>query len=111
MDNTVYTEGIIDSLKTAIRYDVNSGIDRPQPEYIDTALENLKRRFQMINKFSRYQAWTIVHRKHVTIYIPYKKMHEQLPRIMESLKLIRQELECLGNNVSINKIYNMAEFV
>lgn len=111
MDNTVYTEGIIDSLKTAIRYDVNSGIDRPQSEYIDTALENLKRRFQMINKFSRYQAWTIVHRKHVTIHIPYKKMHEQLPRIMESLKLIRQELECLGNNVSINKIYNMAEFV
>ena len=39
-------------------------------------------------------------------YIPYKKLHEQLPKIMESLKIIRQELETFGNNASVIRTYN-----
>lgn len=38
-------------------------------------------------------------------------MNEQLPHIIESLKHIRQELESLGSYVSINKTYNITEFV
>lgn len=183
MDNTVYIKNITEELKTRIKCDVDSGIDRPQSKYIENALENLKRNFQIEKRFSRYHAWSITQRKEVmdiwkeilpevmsivdrliqeykhkkltkdirattakavikaamqeagirhhfvgqthrakvsvlitqnralTFYISYKKLHEQLPGIVESLKLIRQELESLGNNVSINKIYNFGEFI
>ena len=48
--------------------------------------------------------------KALTFYVSYKKLNEQLPHIIKSLKLIRQELECFGNNISINKVYNIAEW-
>lgn len=183
MDYTTHTEGIIRSLKEAIKYDIAAGIDRPMNEYLDRALEDLKRRFQMVNKWSRYKPWTAEDRKEVidiwhdikpeilsaieknlyefkqkkltmeikvataraaikaamheaglkhhfigqthrakvsviltpnralTFYVSYKKLYDQLPRIIESLKLIRQELEHLGNNVSINKVYCADQFI
>lgn len=182
MDHTVYAEGIINEIKTMIKYDVNAGIDRSVAEYQDCALGIMKRRYQVTQKWSRYQAWPIEGRKDVmkiwqdiqpkvlsaiekylqdfrhrkltrdikattaraaikaamqeagmkhhftgqthrakvsvlitnnralTFYISYKKLHEQLPRAMESLKLIRQELEYLGSNLSVNKVYNIGEF-
>ena len=183
METSIYTEGVLKELKESIKYDVNSGIDKSITEYMDSALEHLKRQFELVNKRSRYQVWTIQNRqellslwmtiqpevlsgierlvqdikrkkmtkeikamsakavikdamqeaglKHhftgqthrakvsvllppsraLTIYISYKKMNEQLPRIIESLKIIRQELESLGGNVSINKAFNISEFV
>ena len=42
----------------------------------------------------------------LTTYISYKKLYEQLPRLIESLKVIMHELESLGSLVSINKAYN-----
>ena len=62
-DYSVYTEGILKDLKELIRSDVNAGMDRNPGEYMDRALENMKRRYQMANKMSRYQAWSIRNRK------------------------------------------------
>jgi hypothetical protein len=53
----------------------------------------------------------ITQNRAITIYISYKKMHEQLPRIIESLKLICQEIDCLGKDVIVNKAYNIGEFI
>ena len=183
MDKNAYKEKIIEDLKASIRYDVNSGIDRPCSEYLDRALENLKGRYQAAHKRSRYHTWTIgsgrevveiwmkiqpeilsaiekylqeckhkkltkeikmataraaikaamqeaglkhqftgqtyrakvsvliTHNRALTIYISYKKMHEQLPRVIESLKLICQEIDCLGKDVFINKAYNLGEYI
>ena len=182
-DYSVHTEGILKDLKELIRSDVNAGMDRNPGEYMDRALENMKRRYKMANKMSRYQAWPIrnikdlmdiwaaiqpdiltgvekymkdcKHKKltkeirmataraaikaamqeaglkhqftgqtyrarvsvlitqsrAVTIYISYKRMHEQLPRIVESLKLICQEIDCLGKDVFISKAYNLDEYI
>ena len=183
MDKNAYKEKIIEDLKASIRYDVNSGIDRPCSEYLDRALENLKGRYQAAHKRSRYHTWTIgsgrevveiwmkiqpeilsaiekylqefrhkkltkeikattakaaikaamqeaglkhqftgqtyrakvsvliTRNRALTIYISYKKMHEQLPRVIESLKLICQEIDCLGKDVLINKAYNLGEYI
>lgn len=42
----------------------------------------------------------------LTSYISYKKLYEQLPSLIESLKVIMHELESLGSLVTINKAYN-----
>ena len=182
-ENNLYIEGILKDLRESIRFDVNVGTDRNPAEYMDRALENLKRRYQMAHKMSRYQAWPINNRKELiytwnsiqsdiltgiekymkeckqrkltkeikmataraaikaamqeaglkhqftgqtyrakvsvliphdrslTMYISYKNMHEQLPRIMESLKLICKEIESLGKDVTINKAYNINGFI
>jgi hypothetical protein len=181
-DNSVYTDGILRDLKEIIRFDVNAGSEKNPTEYMDSALENLKRRYQMVNKMSRYQAWTIGTRKEVsdiwieiqpdilasiekhlqefkhrkltkdikvttaraaikaamqeagfkhhfvgqthrakvsvlittnralTTYISYKKLYDQLPHVIESIKAIRQELESLGSLVTINKVYDTYEW-
>lgn len=183
MDCKAYMDVIVKDVKEVIKFDIGAGIDRPMNHYLDRALENLKRRFQMSHKWSRYKAWSAESRKEVTdtwieiqpevlsaiekyiyefkqkkltkeiksatakaaikaameeaglkhhftgqthrakvsvlltsnkaltIYISYKKLYEQLPRIIESLKLIRQELEHLGANTSINKVYDIDQFI
>lgn len=62
----MYTEGLAETLKTTIKSDVNSGIEKSQMQYLDLALETLKRRFQAINKRSRFQAWTLQDSKEMT---------------------------------------------
>lgn len=47
MDNAKYVEGISGSLKDIIKADVNSGNERTQIEYLDWALDNLKRRYRL----------------------------------------------------------------
>ena len=183
MDNEKYIEGISGSLKGMIKADVNHGNERSQMEYLDWAHDNLKRRYQIVNKWSRFKAWTLEDRKDVTrvwmeikpeimkaieeflhdfrhkkltkeikattakaaikaamqeaglrhrfsgqthrakisvllthnraltFYISYKKLHEQLPLAVESLKRIRQELDSLGGDVSINKALNTGEWI
>ena len=66
MDNAKYVEGISGSLKDIIKADVNSGNERTQIEYLDWALDNLKRRYQIVNKWSRIKAWTLEESKDVT---------------------------------------------
>ncbi|MBR5833247.1 MAG: hypothetical protein IKY48_01555 [Bacteroidales bacterium] len=41
----------------------------------------------------------------LTVYIAYSKLTAQLPGVVESLKTILKEMENLGKNVSINKVY------
>ena len=40
----------------------------------------------------------------LTVYIAYSKLNEQLPRIINSIKVIKDELDALGNNITINKV-------
>ena len=42
----------------------------------------------------------------LTFYVAYKNVSKQLPQIIESLKVIRQNAECLGTKISLDKIYN-----
>lgn len=39
----------------------------------------------------------------LTVYIAYSKLNEQLPRIINSLKVIKGELDAIGSNLTINK--------
>lgn len=39
----------------------------------------------------------------LTVYIAYSKLNEQLPRIINSLKVIKGELDAIGNSITINK--------
>lgn len=52
----------------------------------------------------------ITHNRTLTVYIPYKKLIDCLPTIIESIKNIRKELESLGSNVSINKAYYIQDW-
>ena len=39
----------------------------------------------------------------LTVYIAYSKLNEQLPRIINSLKVIKGELDAIGSSITINK--------
>ena len=39
----------------------------------------------------------------LTVYIAYRKLNEQLPRIINSLKVIKGELDAIGSSITINK--------
>ena len=39
----------------------------------------------------------------LTVYIAYSKLNEQLPRIINSLKVIKGELDAIGSSLTINK--------
>ncbi len=49
--------------------------------------------------------------KALTVYIPYNKLSQQLPGVIESLKTILKEIESLGKNTTVNKIYYMDGWV
>lgn len=178
MENQEYTKGILDEIKVLIRGDISVGAEKSQIDYLDRCLEKLKRRYQIINKWSRYKAWSISDRREIsqiwmefkplaletieeytkkcksrkltkeinsasakmiikaamseaglkykfegqahrakimvlltqtryaTTYITYKKLNQELPGVIESFKVIKSELEKLGNQTSINKTYD-----
>ena len=39
----------------------------------------------------------------LTVYIAYSKLNEKLPRIINSLKVIKGELDAIGSSLTINK--------
>ena len=41
--------------------------------------------------------------RYLTVYIAYRKLNEQLPRIINSLKVIKGELDAIGSSLTINK--------
>ena len=41
--------------------------------------------------------------RYLTVYIAYSKLNEQLPRIINSLKVIKGELDAIGSSITINK--------
>lgn len=172
-----YADSLIADLKTVIKHDINSGVERTSAMYLDVAMDTLKTRYQMYHRRSRYAPWSkegleditrlwmgmkpeivaaidkfqeefrrkkiakdiqataakaavsiameevglpysfegqthrakvsvlITGNKALTVYISYKKVNEQLPSIVESIKIIRREIEKLGPNTSIRKPY------
>ena len=180
--NVCYADSLIADLKTVIKNDINSGVERTSAMYLDVAMDTLKTRYQMYHRRSRFAPWSkdgleditrlwmgmkpdivaaierfqeefrrkkiakdiqataaksiidlamkeadlkyrfegqthrakvnilLTHNKVLTVYISYKKVNEQLPSIVESIKVIRRELEQLGTNATIRKPY-LSEFV
>ena len=41
--------------------------------------------------------------RYLTVYIAYSKLNEQLPRIINSLKVIKGELDAIDSSITINK--------
>ena len=79
---------------------------------IQEAMEEAGLKHQFTAQMHRAKVSVLLTRnKALTIYISYKKLHKDLPRIMESLKLIRKELETFGNNISINKVYDSDSYI
>ena len=79
---------------------------------IQEAMEEAGLKHQFTAQMHRAKVSVLLTRnKALTIYISYKKLHQDLPRIMESLKLIRKEFETLGANISINKVYDSDSYV
>ena len=173
---------IMDGLKPTIRQDISTGVDRPIIEYLDQAIDNLKRHYQVDKKWSRFKAWTLENRNEImslwlkmkpelidaieqytkvcrnrkltkeiksasayamiksamreadlkfqyngqthrakvsvlitsnraiTLYIPYKRINEYLPQVMESLNLIKKGMETLDNNTTIDRAYNTGQW-
>ena len=46
----------------------------------------------------------------LTVYIPYRKLNEMLPKVIESAKIICKELESLGN-ISIHKTDHFTNYI
>lgn len=44
--------------------------------------------------------------RYICTYIPYKKLLKDLPAAIESIKMIKEGLEKLGNQTTINKTYD-----
>lgn len=79
---------------------------------IQEAMEEAGLKHQFTAQMHRAKVSVLLTRnKALTIYISYKKLHQDLPRIMESLKLIRKELETLGGNISIHKVYDSDSYI
>jgi hypothetical protein len=73
---------------------------------IKSAMNEAGLQYQFIAQTHRAKVLVkITKNRALTMYIPYKKLLDQLPQIIDSLKVIRKELEGLGNNITINKAY------
>ena len=69
-------------------------------------------RHQFIGQTYRAKVSVLVtQRKCITVYISYKKLHKELPNVIRSLKIIRDEVEALGGNVSFGKAYGITDFI
>ena len=176
MTQEEYIFAVMKELKPTIREDVSTGVDRSMEQYLDCALRNLKRRYAVVEKGSRFLFWSrenvydiiclwlkmkpevtdaiekyikvcrnrkltkeiksasayamiksamgeadlkfhyngqsnrakvsvpITYNRVITLYIPYNKINEYLPQVMESLKLIKKGLEGLDKNTTIDRL-------
>ena len=181
-DNQIFIRGVVEALKTTIKYDVSIGQEKSHTQYLEFALDTFKARYKMIHKMSKYAllkpdttrdivvVWEEIkpevietiekflkdfrhkkltkeikaasakaaiaaamkeaglkhqftaqtHRAKVSVlitdnralttYISYKKLYDQLPSVIESLKIIRHELKSIGSQVTINKAYNILDW-
>lgn len=46
----------------------------------------------------------------LTFYITYSKLHDELPKMVESVKAIKEGLETFENKAKIEKVYNTANW-
>ena len=71
---------------------------------IDAALKEAGLKYRYTGQTHRAKLSVLITKDRcLTVYIAYSKLNEQLPRIIQSLKVIKGELEVLGSSITINK--------
>ena len=71
---------------------------------IDAALKEAGLKYRYTGQTHRAKLSVLITKDRcLTLYIAYSKLNEQLPRIIQSLKVIKGELEVLGSSITINK--------
>ena len=71
---------------------------------IDAALKEAGLKYRYTGQTHRARLSVLITKDRcLTVYIAYSKLNEQLPRIIQSLKVIKGELEVLGSSITINK--------
>ena len=71
---------------------------------IDAAMKEAGLKYRYTGQTHRAKLAVLITKDRcLTVYIAYSKLNEQLPRIIQSLKVIKGELEVLGSSITINK--------
>ena len=71
---------------------------------IDAAMKEAGLKYRYTGQTHRAKLSVLITKDRcLTVYIAYSKLNEQLPRIIQSLKVIKGELEVLGSSITINK--------
>ena len=71
---------------------------------IDAAMKEAGLKYRYIGQTHRAKLSVLITKDRcLTVYIAYSKLNEPLPRIIQSLKVIKGELEVLGSSITINK--------
>jgi hypothetical protein len=78
---------------------------------IKSAMGAADLRFQYTGQTHRAKVSVLIaSNRAITLYIPYKRINEYLPQIMESLNLIKKGMETLDNNTTIDRAYNTGQW-
>ena len=71
---------------------------------IDAALKEAGLKYRYTGQTHRAKLSVLITKDRcLTVYIAYSKLNEQLPRIINSLKVIKGELDAIGSSITINK--------
>lgn len=71
---------------------------------IDAAMKEVGLKYRYTGQTHRAKLSVLITKDRcLTLYIAYSKLNDQLPRIIQSLKVIKGELEVLGSSITINK--------
>lgn len=183
MERQKYMESILQSLKSIIKTDVDSGLEKSVSHYLDRALTQLKQEYKNGKSWSRFNVWPSenvkdvvqiwesikpevlegingylkqyrsqkmtreiratsaqaviaeamkdaglkhkfiaqVHRAKVlvliggnsciTFYVLYSRLMQDLPRIIDSLKIINEQVENIGSKVLFAKAYGYDNWI
>ena len=183
MERQKYLESILQSLKSIIKTDVDSGLEKSVSHYLDRALTQLKQEYKNGKSWSRFSVWPSenvkdvvqiwesikpevlegingylkqyrsqkmtreiratsaqaviaeamkeaglkhkfiaqVHRAKVlvliggnsciTFHVLYSRLMQDLPRIIDSLKIINEQVENIGSKVLIAKAYGYNNWI
>ena len=72
---------------------------------IDAAMKEAGLKYRYTGQTHRAKLSVLITKDRcLTLYIAYSKLNEQLPRIIQSLKVIKDELDAIGSNITINKV-------
>ena len=71
---------------------------------IDDAMKEAGLKYRYFGQTHRAKLSVLITKDRcLTVYIAYSKLNEQLPRIINSLKVIKGELDAIGSSITINK--------
>ena len=78
---------------------------------IKSAMREADLKFQYNGQTHRAKVSVLIaSNRAITLYIPYKRINEYLPQVMESLNLIKKGMETLDNNTTIDRAYNTGQW-